>query len=646
MFETLDFYPGKIIPFEALLKRLDDFGYVRRERVSEPGEFSLRGGVLDIFPSYFALPVRLDFSNESLESIHGFDPATGRRLDPHRMVVVTPVRKHSHVRARHAAPLHHLLAYESPMDPFVDIEPGDRVVHVLHGIAIFRGVKALPTQGGSASGGKNKQSREEDHFALEFADKNVLYVPVRDLHLIQRYVSFGKVKPDLSRLGSKQWEKVKEKARKGVLSLAAELLDLQAKRQALQGHAYGKDTEWQKKLEEEFPYQETEDQLRASGEVKADMESTVPMDRLICGDVGYGKTEVALRAAFKAVMGGKQVAILVPTTLLAEQHFETFTERMKNFPVTTQMLSRFQGPAAQKRTVEALLDGGCDIVIGTHRLLSKDVGFKDLGLVIIDEEQRFGVRHKEHLKHLRLLVDVLTLTATPIPRTLYLGLVGARDMSTIHTPPKNRKPIDTVVTEGGDNVIRQAIQTELERKGQVFFVHNRIQGIENMAKKIAALAPKARIAVGHGQMPARTLESVMKKFIRGEVDILVSTTIVESGIDIPNANTIIINRADKFGLSELYQLRGRVGRFDRSAHAYLLIPKGSALTEESQKRLIAIEKFTHLGAGFQVAMEDLEIRGAGNILGTEQHGYIANVGFDLYCRILKETVERLKKQDS
>jgi transcription-repair coupling factor (superfamily II helicase) len=294
--------------------------------------------------------------------------------------------------------------------------------------------------------------------------------------------------------------------------------------------------------------------------------------------------------------------------------------------------------------VRSLLDGGCDIVIGTHRLLSKDVGFKDLGLVIIDEEQRFGVRHKEHLKHLRLLVDVLTMTATPIPRTLYMGLVGARDLSTIHTPPKNRKPIETVVTQANDNVIREAIQRELERKGQVFFVHNRVQGIEQVAKKIAVLVPGARIAVGHGQMPAKALESVMKRFIHGEVDVLVSTTIVESGIDIPNANTLIVNRADKFGLSELYQLRGRVGRFDRSAHAYLLIPKGSSLTEESQKRLVAIEKFTHLGAGFQVAMEDLEIRGAGNILGIEQHGYIANVGFDLYCRILRETVERLKKQ--
>ncbi len=642
MFETLDLYVGKSLPYDALLKRLDDFGYSRRDKVSEPGDFSLRGGVLDIFPAHFSLPVRLDFSDETVEGIHGFDPETGRRLDPHRMVIVTPSRRASR-KQKHPAGLHSLLAYESPVDPFVDIEPGDPVVHLLHGIAIYRGLKELPAGGGSAPGGKNKLGKPEDHFALEFADKNVLYAPTRDLHLIQRYVSFGKVKPELSRLGTQQWEKVKEKARKGVFSLASELLDLQAKRQALKGYAFKKDTEWQKKLEEEFPHDETDDQLRTAKEVKADMESTVPMDRLLCGDVGYGKTEVALRAAFKAVMDGKQVAILVPTTLLAEQHFDTFTARMKNFPVKIEMLSRFQTAGDQKRVVSTLVDGACDIVIGTHRLLSRDIAFKDLGLVIIDEEQRFGVRHKEHLKRLRLLVDVLTLTATPIPRTLYLSLVGARDLSTIHTPPKNRKPIETIVTESEEATIQKAIRAELSRKGQVFFIYNRVHGIELAAKKVSHLVPEARVAVGHGQMPAKALEVVMKKFIHGEIDVLVSTTIVESGIDIPNANTLIIQRADKFGLSELYQLRGRVGRFDRNAFAYLLVPKKLSLTEDSEKRLEAIQKFTHLGAGFQIAMEDLEIRGAGNILGTEQHGYIANVGFDLYCRILRETVEKLKK---
>lgn len=626
MFETLDFYVGKEISFDKLLQRLVDYGFNRQAQVRDKGDFSLRGGVLDIYPPYFSLPIRIDFSNETIESIHAFDPETGQRLDPHRMVVVTPIRPGGRTRRGQTVSL---LDYETPVDPFVDIEPGHYVVHVLHGVAQYRGIKKL----------------KEEHFTLEFADKEYLYVPTSDLHLVQKYVGFGKIHPELSRLGSKAWQSLKEKTAKGVLSFASELLDMQAKRQALKGRAFPPDTEWQKKLEDEFPYQETEDQLRAVTELKKDMESPIPMDRLLCGDVGYGKTEVALRAAFKAVMSGYQVAILVPTTLLAEQHYETFSERMKNFPVKIEMLSRFQTDSKQKQIVQALHEGGCDIVIGTHRLASGDVGFKNLGLVIIDEEQRFGVRHKEHLKKLRLMVDVLTLTATPIPRTLYMSLVGARDMSTINTPPKDRKPIETHVTESTDAVIQKAIQQELARKGQVFFVHNRVQGIEKLAQHIASLVPKARVAVGHGQMPAKTLEGVMKKFIHGEVDVLVSTTIVESGIDIPNANTIIINRADKFGLSELYQLRGRVGRFSRNAYAYLLVPKQAVLTEESQKRLDAIEKFTHLGSGFHVAMEDLEIRGAGNILGTEQHGYIANVGFDLYCRILKETVARLKKQN-
>jgi transcription-repair coupling factor (superfamily II helicase) len=340
-------------------------------------------------------------------------------------------------------------------------------------------------------------------------------------------------------------------------------------------------------------------------------------------------------------MSGKQVAILVPTTLLAEQHYDTFRERMKNFPVKVEMLSRFQTKREQRDIVACTSEGGCDIVIGTHRLLSKDIAFKDLGLVIIDEEQRFGVKSKEHLKKMRLLVDVLTLTATPIPRTLYMSLVGARDLSTINTPPRNRKPIETVVTEADDELIRNAIVKELARKGQTFFIHNRVKSVDSVARKLKALVPEARIAVGHGQMPGKNLEEIMKKFIHGEVDVLVSTTIVESGIDIPNANTLIVDRSDLFGLSELYQLRGRVGRFDRSAHAYFMIPKGTSLSEESARRLRAIEKFTHLGAGFNLAMEDLEIRGAGNILGTEQHGYISNVGFDLYCRILKEAVNRL-----
>lgn len=621
MFQTLEFYPGKEVPFDSLAKDLTAFGYVRQDRAQAHGEFSLRGGILEIHPVNFSLPVRVEFSDETVEGIHSFDPATGKRLEPHRMVLIWPFKgKFSR-------------GLSAPVDPFVDIEVGDTVVHLLHGIAKYRGIKSL----------KNKSGRLEDHFALEFAEKNVLYVPTHDLHLIQRYIAFGKIRPELSRLGSKVWDKLKEKTEKGVLSFAADLLELQAKREALEGFAFQKDTEWQRKLESDFPYEETEDQIKAVAAAKKDLESTRPMDRLLCGDVGYGKTEVALRVAFKAVTSGKQVAILVPTTLLAEQHFETFSQRLKNFPISIRMLSRFRTHSEQSETVEAIRAGSCDIVIGTHRLLSGDIAFKDLGLVIIDEEQRFGVRQKERLKRMRLLVDVLTLTATPIPRTLYLSLVGARDMSVINTPPKNRRPVKTFVLESDEGIIRQAILKELERKGQVFYIHNRVEGIENVAAGIQKLVPRARIAVGHGQMPAKALEQVMHGFIHGEVDILVSTTIVESGIDIPNANTLIVNRADLFGLSELYQLRGRVGRFDREAAAYFLIPKNAALTEESAKRLEAIERFAHLGSGFNLAMEDLEIRGAGNILGTEQHGYISNVGFDLYCRFLRESVEKLKK---
>ena len=633
MFQTLEFYSGKEIHFDTLAKRLFEFGYQRQQQVSAQGEFSIRGSIVDIFPLHFAMPVRLELSHETIENIHTFDPGSGQRLEPHRMVILLPIKEGRAIKTHH---WHRQLTgeYETPLDPFIDIESGDLVVHVIHGIARYRGVRSL----------KNKEGRSEDHFALEFEGKSLLYVPTKDLYLIQRYVAFGKIRPKLSKLGSKNWQRLKDKTEKGVFSFAAELLEIQAKRKALKGWAFQKDSEWQKKLEDEFPYEETEDQYKALADIKKDLESLMPMDRLICGDVGYGKTEVALRAAFKVVMGGKQVAILVPTTILAEQHFNTFRERMKSFPVSIGMLSRFQTGFQQKKVVENVRQGNCDIVIGTHRLLSADIAFKDLGLVIIDEEQRFGVKHKEHLKRMRLLVDVLTLTATPIPRTLYMSLGGTKDMPAINTPPRNRKPIQTMVVEGDDKIVREAILRELERKGQTFFIHNRVKGIESVAKKISGLVPQARVAVGHGQMPAKMLESVMMKFMRGEIDVLVSTTIVESGIDIPNANTLIVNRADLFGLSELYQLRGRVGRFDRNAYAYFLIPKGSLLTEESKRRLGAIERFTYLGSGFHVAMEDLEIRGAGNILGTEQSGYISSVGFDLYCRMLKETIGALKKE--
>ncbi len=634
MFPTLEFYAGKEIDFDALAKNLVELGYSRNTQVGQPGDFAIRGGVVDVFPSHYALPVRVSLYGDVVEHIHTFDPSSGQNLEPHQMVIITSTK------LRRGGQRHELPAvmnpndYGEPVDPFVDLEPGDYAVHIIHGIARYKGLKHF----------RGKGVKKEDCLTLEFAGHDVLYVPMKDLHLVSRYRAFGKMRPALSKLGSKSWEKLKNKTQEGVFSFAGDLLNLQAKRQALEGYRFPKDTDWQKRLEDEFPYDETPDQEKACEDVKEDMEAKTPMDRLLCGDVGYGKTEVALRAAFKAVTAGKQVAILVPTTILAEQHWNTFRKRLKNFPVEIQMLSRFQTKSQQDKTVQAVKEGACDIVIGTHRLLSKDIAFKDLGLLVIDEEQRFGVRHKEKLKSLRLLVDVLTLTATPIPRTLYMALVGARSMSNINTPPKGRQAVKTVVTDGGEKIIAEALNRELERGGQAFFIHNRVNGIEMIAAKIKKLAPRARIAVGHGQMRSKDLEKVMQKFINGEIDVLVSTTIVESGIDIPNTNTLIINRADLFGLSELYQLRGRVGRFDREAYAYMLVPKHAVLTSESRKRLEAIEKFAYLGSGFHIAMQDLEIRGAGNILGTEQSGYIATVGFDLYCRMLKETVKRLSEK--
>jgi transcription-repair coupling factor (superfamily II helicase) len=427
-----------------------------------------------------------------------------------------------------------------------------------------------------------------------------------------------------------------------VRDLASELLAMQAARESLPGHSFGEDTPWQREFEGSFVYEETPDQMKAINETKKDMQVAKPMDRLICGDVGYGKTEVAIRAAFKAVMGGKQVAVLVPTTILAQQHYNTLSERMADYPIRVEQLSRFRTRTQQKRVLQGLSEGAVDIVVGTHRLVQDDVSFKDLGLVIIDEEQRFGVMHKEKLKLLRKLVDVLTLSATPIPRTLYLALTGARDMSTIETPPQDRLPVETIVTQFDERVIRDAVQRELNRGGQTYFLHNRVLDIYSVAERLRTLVPAARIVVGHGQMETDELEDVMAKFVNGEADVLVSTTIIESGIDIPNANTIIIDRADRFGLSDLYQLRGRVGRYKHQAYAYLMIPRHAALLSDVRKRISAIKQYSSLGSGFKIAMRDLEIRGAGNLLGAQQSGHITAVGFDLYCQLLKQSVGSLK----
>jgi len=547
----------------------------------------------------------------------------------------------------------HALAARSALDiDFAELEEGDFVVHLQYGIGRFLGLKNLPATNEQELSALNSQpSTGTECLVIEYAPAHPgdeppkLYVPVTEAHLVSKYVGAGgrgASRPPLNTLGGARWRKAKEQAERAVRDVAAELLQIQAARETQPGHAFAADSPWQREFEGAFIYEETPDQIRSIVETKSDMEKPRPMDRLICGDAGFGKTEVALRAAFKAVMDGKQVAVLVPTTVLAQQHFNTFRERMADYPVRIELLSRFRTRRAQQRVVKDLANGGVDIVIGTHRLIQNDIVFKELGLVVIDEEQRFGVLHKEKFKRLRTLVDVLTLSATPIPRTLYLALTGARDMSTIQTPPHDRLPVETLVTQFDERVIRDAIQRELNRGGQVFFLHNRVMTIQTMADRLKRLLPHARIVVGHGQMDADELEEVMTKFVNGEADVLLSTTIIESGLDIPNANTIIIDRADRFGLSDLYQLRGRVGRYKHQAYAYLLLPRHVSLLTDVRKRISAIRQYSTLGSGFKIAMRDLEIRGAGNLLGAEQSGHITAVGFELYCQLLKQSVSALK----
>ncbi len=514
---------------------------------------------------------------------------------------------------------------------FRDLKPGDYVVHVDHGIGLFNGLRTIGFQEGS-----------KEFVLLTYQDDARLYVPVERLDLIQKYSSMGGTRPSLDRLGGTSWARTKTRIKKSMRDMAEELLKLYAQRKMVPGYSFSPDTAWQQEFDDAFEFELTRDQEDALAAVKIDMEAPRPMDRLLCGDVGYGKTEVAMRAAFKAVMDGKQVAVLAPTTVLAFQHYNTLSQRFTAFPVRIQLLSRFRTAKEQKQVIEDLEMGRIDIVVGTHRLLSKDVAFKDLGLVVVDEEQRFGVTHKERLKALKTRVDVLTLTATPIPRTLNMALLGLRDMSTIETPPKNRLAIQTSVLRYSPDVIRSAIEMELARNGQVYFVHNRVETIHTVAAKVQQLVPQARIGIAHGQMRERELERVMLKFVQDELDVLVATTIVENGLDIPRVNTIIVDRADLYGLSQLYQLRGRVGRSDRRAYAYLLVPSDEALTEVARKRLAAIREFSDLGTGFRVAALDLEIRGAGNLLGGEQHGHIETVGFDLYCQLLENTVEELR----
>jgi len=514
---------------------------------------------------------------------------------------------------------------------YLELKPGDYVVHVHHGIGKFLGIGTLEVAG-----------IHRDYLHIQYAGGDRLSVPIDQIDLVQKYIGAEDKEPKLSKMGGAEWQRAKNKARKSVQDIADDLIKLYAERQASPGYAFSPDTPYQAEFEAMFPYEETPDQLRAIREIKADMEKSRPMDRLLCGDVGYGKTEVAIRAAFKAVMDGKQVAVLVPTTILAQQHYETFKERFSGFPVSIHVLSRFRARKEQNETIRGLAAGMVDIVIGTHRLLSKDVKFKDLGLLIVDEEQRFGVTHKEKLKQLKANVDVLTLTATPIPRTLHMSMLGVRDLSVIETPPENRFPVQTYVVEFSGSLVREAIEREMARGGQVYFLYNRVQGIHQMAEYVQTLVPDARIAVAHGQMGEQELEAVILDFLEGEYDVLVSTTIIETGVDIPNVNTLIVHDADKLGLAQLYQLRGRVGRSNRIAYAYLTYQRDKVLNEVSEKRLQAIKEFTELGSGFKIAMRDLAIRGAGNLLGAEQHGFIASVGFELYSQMLAEEIRKRK----
>lgn len=540
--------------------------------------------------------------------------------------------RHQHTRRVRGSKLDDPETLRKARDVLRDLRDGDLVVHADHGVARYGGVSTRIAPGG----------RREEVLVLHYADEAKFFVPVAQAHMVTRYVGVGGKAPALSKLGGAAWQKTRKSAEKSVEEFAAKMLTISAERQSVTGFAFSHDTKWQVEFENSFLYRETPDQLRCVEDIKKDMESPKAMDRLLCADVGFGKTEVAIRAAFKAVMGGKQVAILVPTTVLARQHWVNIRERMSEFPVTVEMLCRLTPKKNEKKIIQGVREGNVDIVVGTHRVISKDVRFKDLGLVVIDEEQRFGVKHKERFKEMFRFVDVLTLSATPIPRTLYLALMGMRDMSTIETPPPNKQAVQTMICPYDERVIKQAVDMELDRGGQIFFLHNRVMSIEKVAQRIRELCPRAKVIIGHGQMDEELLEDVMHTFVDGRADVLVCTTIIESGVDIPNANTIIIDRADRFGLADLYQLRGRVGRGGQQAHAYLLLPRDAVTAGDARKRVNAIKQYAGLGSGFKIALRDLEIRGAGNLLGTEQSGHIAAVGFDMYCQMLKVAVNKMQ----
>jgi len=624
MFETLKIYTHKDISLEEITEKLIQLGYRHQKAASEEGDFSVKGDTLEIFPANFSFPLRIEWEFNIVKKIYSFDKGLNKKIIDYNFLIVIPVIKKIRTRK---------YSEELPLDAVLKIKKGDYVVHTKYGIGKFLGTKKIRT--------KNK---EEVFFEIEYANKDKLYVHREDAHLIQKYVSFSLKPPKLTRLGSKEWVSIKQRAERGIKDFALKLLTIEAHRKLKGGFRYSPDSEWQKIFEQSFPYQETDDQIRATENVKRGMESSICMDHLVCGDTGYGKTEVAMRAAFKAVMDNKQVAFLVPTTVLAYQHYRSLVKRLSEFPNNVEMLSRFRTPSQQRDIIKRLKEGKIDIIVGTHRLLSSDISFKDLGLLIIDEEQRFGVAQKERIKQLKVGIDVLTLTATPIPRTLYMSMVGIKEMSLIKTAPKDRLAVKTQIVEFKEEIIKEAILREVERGGQVFFIHNRIETIDKIYKKLKKFLPShIRMEIVHGRLSSRHIEKVMLDFINKNIDCLISTAIIESGIDIPMANTIIINDAHRFGLGDLHQLRGRVGRFNIQAYAYLVVPCIKSLDSDAFKRLQLIEEFSHLGSGFDIAMSDLELRGAGNLLGHQQHGFVWMIGFDLYCRLLKKEIEYLKE---
>ncbi|HEY4989134.1 MAG TPA: transcription-repair coupling factor, partial [Opitutaceae bacterium] len=622
--------------FLGQLARWKREGFVIAVAASKPGEEKRIREIFAEDPALAALaPLFLRGApNEGFRAVGRLGAELSLAAGTRGLVFVTETEIFGRKRARRSAAVGRARVSVAQVDQLLDFSElveGDFVVHLQHGIAVYRGLTKLETAQGL-----------REVISVEFDDGVTLHVPLQESHLISRYVGLGRTKPQLGRIGTGRWEKARRAVERATVDLAAELLRIQASREAQAGFAFPEDTDWQREFEASFPFTETPGQMRAIEETKRDMELSRPMDRLICGDVGFGKTEVALRAAFKAVQSGKQVIVLVPTTVLAQQHLNTFRERMAGYPISVELLSRFRTPAEQRTILEAVTTGGVDILIGTHRLLQKDVVPKDLGLLIIDEEQRFGVKHKEVFKTMRSTVDVLSMSATPIPRTLYLALTSARDMSVIDTPPVNRHPIQTIVKTYDDAVVVDAIRHEMRRGGQVFYLHNRVGTIDQVAQRLGGLMPDLTFGVGHGQMNAAALERVMTDFVAGKYNVLICTTIIESGLDIPNCNTLIIEGADRFGLSQLYQLRGRVGRFKHQAYAYLLLHRHTRLLDAARQRMNTLRQHTQLGAGFRIAMRDLELRGAGNLLGAEQSGHIVGVGFELYCQLLRQSVARLK----